>query len=338
MTLRAHLARLNRLARLARRVCLLFLIGGAAGAAQAQLIDGVAAIVDKEVILLSELNTTATLTLERLERQGDGPIPPDVVRQVYHEALQSLIDSKLIELHAKRFDLAASDEEIDFAVDSIAQDEGVTAAQVYGAAAEQGLARADYRRELSRQITRMKVISGSVRTRITVSDAEIQALFDERYRNQPAGLRARVRHILLPWPAELDAEQRQRFNEIAEQIRTRAIETGDFAGLALQYSRAPTAPDGGLTTFRQGEVTPAIGAQVFSLPPGEITPIVETEHGLNIFQVLNRFDPAEITLEDVEDSLRAELTERKTQPAFETWVEGLRKNRYIEIVKAELRR
>lgn len=323
--------------RSARLIIVPALVLGLAGPAGAQLVDGVAAIVEKDVILLSELELAARVVIEQLESQQQAPLPPETVREVYQDALQSLIDTKLIERFADRVELAATDQDVDYAVESIARDEGVEVETIYAAAAREGLSREAYRRELGRQITRMKVISSSIQPRVKVNDEEVQELFEQRYREQSPGMRARVRHILLPWPGDGDPEKRERMRAIAAQIRERAIESGEFAELARQYSRAPSAADGGLTMFREGEVAPAIGAQVFSLPPGEITPLIETEHGLNIFQVLNRFDPSEIAFEDVEVNLRAELIERKTMPEFRDWVKGLRENRYIEIILPELR-
>ena len=125
--------------------------------------------------------------------------------------------------------------------------------------------------------------------------------------------------------------------EIAAEIRKRAIETGDFASLTQQYSRAPSALAGGLTSFREGDVASEIRAEVFDLPPGEITPVIETEHGLNVFQIVDRFDPAEVSYEDVEANLRIELIESKVKPEFVSWIEELKKHRYIEILAQELR-
>ena len=317
-------------------LALVLLLLAPAGA-RAQLVDGVAAIVDKEIILLSEVELAARVVVERLEQRQSQRLPPEMVRGIYKDALQSLIDAKLIEAFATRANLAADDAEIDRAVASIAQEEGVTPEDVYGAATAQGLTREGYRRELGRQITRMKVISGSVRSRVTVSDAEVQEVFEERYGSQEPGLRVRVRHIFVPWPDSGGENDRAQMRDVAEKIREAAIESGQFAALARQYSRAPTAADGGLTTFKKGEVAPEIADAVFTLPPGEITPVLETEHGLNVFQIVNRFDPAEVELADVEDALRAELLERKTMPEFESWVKELRENRYIEVVNDQLR-
>ena len=304
-----------------------------------QVIDGVAAIVDKDVILLSEVELNARIALERLKAQ-QGEITEQMVRAVYQEALQSLIDFKLIERFAQRTGLQATPEEVDRAIEGIAVEEGVEPDAVYQAARAQGLSREAYRRELSRQITRMKVIQAAVRARVTVTEAEVRELYEERYGEQEAGLRVRARHILIPWPesagATPDPEAREKTRAFALEIRDKAIETGNFGALARQFSRAPSGADGGLTSFREGEVSEEINDPVFSLPPGEVTEVIETEHGLNIFQIVNRFDPSEVEYQDVADQLRAELADRKTMPEYDEWIEEQREDRYIEIVKVEL--
>ena len=65
--------------------------------------------------------------------------------------------------------------------------------------------------------------------------------------------------------------------------------------------------------------------------------MIETAHGENLFQYLDRFNPADVTFEQVADKLRAELIEEQTKPAFEKWIAEVRKGRYIEVVAPELR-
>jgi parvulin-like peptidyl-prolyl isomerase len=182
----------------------------------------------------------------------------------------------------------------------------------------------------------MKVISGSVRSRVRVSEDEIQELFDRRYGSLEPGMRVRTRHILFAWPEEDTPEARAQLLRGAREIRQHAIETGDFAGFARKYSALRSAAQGGLTVMREGDVSPEIAAQVFALERGAISEPIETAHGVNLFQMLDRFDPSEVKLEDVHDALYAELVERKTIPEFERWIQEVRKTRYIGIVVPEL--
>ncbi len=306
-----------------------------AGPAAAERVDGVAAVVGDEVILISELERASGPLIKRIARER-GTLAPDQVKQLRKEALESLINDRLIAAIAKRANVVATEEEIDTAIAGIAQEEGVTPEQIYQAAAEQGLPRQLYRKELGSQITRMKVISGSVRSRVTVSETEIAELYLQRYASLEPGTYIRTRHILLPWPKAPTPETRAELLKFAHELRERALEAGDFANLARRYSMLRSAAQGGFTVLRESELSPEIAAQVLPLEPGAISEPIQTDHGVNLFQMINSFDPSKVELEEVRDVLYAELLERKTAPEFERWIESQREQRYIGIVLPEL--
>jgi peptidyl-prolyl cis-trans isomerase SurA len=312
------------------------LLGAWPAAAGAETVDGVAAIVGRKVILRSQLDLATRLLLERIQDQG-GQLDESQRRELRMQALRQLIDDELILALAERNEAVASDAEIDQAIAGIAQEEGVTPDDVYRAAAAQGLGREAYREQLRREMTRMRVLGGSVRSRVAVSDEQVRALYEERYAKATPGERIRVLHLLLPIPAEATPEQIGQLEQVAGQLREQALANGDFAGLARRYSAAPSAPDGGLTVFRQGDAPPRVAAAIERLAPGEISPIVRTEHGFNLFQFLDRFDPSQVRFEEVEPQLRAELTERETMPQFQKFLDEVRKSRYVEIVNPEPR-
>jgi peptidyl-prolyl cis-trans isomerase SurA len=313
-------------------------LGWVSPQARADLVEGVVAVVDDDVILLSELDNMTNIMLVRVqEQQGAQELPAEVVQRVRSDALQQLIDQRVMRKYAERVKLAVTPEEIDETVQGIAADEGVQPDQIYAAAAREGLGRDDYRRELGNQITQMKVMSGAVRSRIEVTPAEIDELYGQRFRDVKPGVRARVRHIFLPFPGENANFTKDQVRALGAQIRGRAIQTGDFGSLARQYSAAPSAQSGGLTTLRQSDVTADIAQAVFDAPVGSLTPLIETPSGVNLFEVIDRFDPTSITLEQVEPQLRAELMDRKMEPEFERWITEQRKQYHIEIVDPELK-
>jgi peptidyl-prolyl cis-trans isomerase SurA len=314
-----------------RRGAVLVLALLAGPACGAELVDGVAAIVGDKVILRSELDLAADLVARRAQEET-GSLSAEQYQELRVQALRSLIDDQIMMEVAERTEMAPSDEEIDAAVADIAQEESLQPADVYAAARAQGMDRETYRRQLAVQMTRMRVIHSSVRNRIAVSDEQVRALYEERYGNAKPGERIRVLHILLPVPAEVTPEQEAELARIAGQIREQALETGDFASLARRYSAAPSAPEGGLTVFRKGDAPPQIEQALAALVPGAITELLRTEHGWNLFQFLDRFDPSQVEYDDVEDQLRAELIERATLPEFDKWLDEVRKTRYVEIV------
>ena len=297
--------------------------------------DGVAAIVGDEVVLLSEVRTAMQSVLARVP-QGQ-TLTPDEMRQLRDSAMKGLIDDKLVLQIAKQQGVAASEEEIDGAVAGIAQEENMSVDAIYAAAADQGLERAAYRDQLGKQITRMKMVSGSVQGRVRVSEEEVRKLYDERYGSAKPGERIRVLHILLGVPADATPEARAQVHELALKLRDQARAQGDFGVLARKYSAAPTASAGGLTVFREADAPPDIKQAIASLKPGEITDPISNAHGENLFQYLDRFDPSTIPYDQVAAKLRGELVERRTMPEFEKWMSEVRKNRYVEVVAPELR-
>ena len=317
-----------------KTLCLFMLLLGA-HATRAEVADGVAAIVGDEVVLLSEVRASMQSVAARVP-QGQ-TLSPEEMKQLRDNAVKSLIDDKLV-LQVARFQgVSATDEEIDGAISGIAQEEGISVDAIYAAAADQGLARAAYRDQLGKQITRMKMLSGSVQGRVRVSDEEVRKLYDERYGHALPGERIRVLHILLAVPPDAPPEMRAQARELALKLRDQARQDGDFGALARRYSSAPTAPQGGLTVFREADAPPAIKSAVFGLKPGEITDVIQNPHGENLFQFLDRFDPSTITYDQVADKLRAEIVERRTMPEFEKWLAEVRKNRYVEVIAPELK-
>ena len=316
-------------ARLGIVVTAWLLVSGQAGADE---VDGIAAIVGEDVILRSEVRTAAAQMLAQVQAQ-QGSVTPQIAREVREQALHSLIDDRLILKVAERNDLQASDPEIDQAIEGIASEEGVSVEDIYTAVQAQGLSRAAYRAKLGQQLTKMRVVQGSVQSRVKVSDEEVAELFETRYGSASPGERLRVLHILLASPPNTSPEMRTQLREAAEAVREQAIESGDFASLARRISSAPTASNGGLTVFRPGEAPPAIESALAKIGPGEITPLVETRFGLNLFQLIDRFDPSTIRLEDVKEQLRFELQDMKSGPELEKWLLELRERQYIEIVE-----
>lgn len=307
----------------------------AAGTAGAQLVDGVAAIVDEQVILLSEVETSVSRIARRLERQAGSPAPPDVLQKLRQQAVQRLIDDRLLLATAKRMQIETAPDEVQGAIERIGAQEGVGVDAIYAAAEQQGMSRDAYRTQIAEEILRMKVIDQAVRPRITSSEDEVRRLFVERY-GSGVGLQARARHILVPWPPPEEAA-REDAVLAATKIREMALQGTPFADLAERFSAAPSRTEGGLTQFRAGEVASELAGFVFEAEIGAISQPIETDHGVNLIQLLERFDPSQIDFEDVRPRLQAEVEGRKTIPAMEEYLRDLRKHHYVEIVAPQLK-
>jgi peptidyl-prolyl cis-trans isomerase SurA len=305
--------------------------------AAAGRVDGIAAVVDDDVILVSEVDEKANAVLERLSQRNDGPLPRALVQEVRIQAVEALIATRLILGMAERMGLEANAEEIQEAIEGIAVQEGLETEEIYAAAARQGMDREKYRKQIGEQISRMKAISAAVRPRVIVTDEEVRELYQKRYGQARKGSYAVVRHILILWPDPESGDTRETSFDIARRILEAIDEGRGFGLLAQQFSAAPSAADGGRTTFRRGEANPALEEWAFRIDPGQISAPIETEHGVNLLQLLERFESDAVSYESVEDGLRVELADRKVTPEIEEWVGELRSQVYVEVVAPDLR-
>src|SRR5690606_20763661 len=114
-----------------------------------QFIDGIAAIVDKEVITLAQVDAKAAQVRRQMEQQRI-PVPeaPVLRRQV----LQQMINAALQDHEARRVGIRVSDAQVDHAVQTIAQRNRISVDQLQKEIANSGMNWNDYRAELRSQI------------------------------------------------------------------------------------------------------------------------------------------------------------------------------------------
>lgn len=100
-----------------------------------------------------------------------------------------------------------------------------------------------------------------------------------------------ARHILIKFPEGVKEEDKDKLTKKAEEILTKAKNGEDFAQLAKQYSEDPgSAEYGGDYVFQKGKMVKAFEDAAFSLQPGQISGIIETDFGFHIIKVEEKIE------------------------------------------------
>lgn len=179
-----------------RRFCItaaLLAVLAGPGAALAQSpeleLDRVVAVVDRDVILSTEL--------ERRMRQATTTRDAADPRRAM---LWAMIDERLLVGLATSQGIEASEAEIDAAIEQIRAQNQLSREELLGELAKQGYSLPEYRDSVRRQILAMRVLSITVRPQIEVTDAEIEAAHRERSGGEGEAL---------PVPPEAEQELRQ---------------------------------------------------------------------------------------------------------------------------------
>jgi peptidyl-prolyl cis-trans isomerase D len=161
-----------------------------------------------------------------------------------------------------------------------------------------------------------------------VSEGQLHKDYNDQIDSFRTPDRVRVRHILIKTQGK-PKEEAPILRAKAEQILTQLKAGGNFAELAKKYSEDPgSAEKGGeLGWVTHGQMVPSFEKACFSLKPGELSGIVDTEYGYHIVQVEEKQEAHTETFDEARPQL---LLEDKKQIAADT----MRKN--IDAAHAEV--
>ena len=295
--------------------------------ADAALIDGIAAQVGTEIVLISEVQELAKPIEDRMRAQGASE---DDVRNMYRDALERLIESKLIEGVVKRLELEATDQEIDNAIYGIAQDNGLTIEQLQASVRSHGLSVTEYREKIRGEIERSKVLNAMVRSRVRVEPEEVRALFDKRFGDQrDEGEEVYLRHILVgAGPSAM--RDIDTACAIAKEARDK-IAGGEiaFGDMAQRVTDMSPEKRGELGWLHVADMAGWMKTPLETMEPGDVSPVIPTAFGCNVIQLVERRGYEPVTFEAAEEALTGELQRQKTDAAYLEWLETLRSQTYV---------
>src|SRR2546421_3117572 len=221
-----------------------------AAAARAELKERIAAIVNGQPILLSDVEERVGPELARVMQQTAGPQRDKDRNDLLRRGLAELVDEKLIESEASSLGLTVSEEELQRALEQLARQQGMEVADFRQALEQQGIPWDSARDAVRRQTLMAEVLRFKVKAR-KVSDEEVQAAYATEIQN--AQYEVRARHIFVPVPQNASAVQQAAGLARAEQALRRVKAGETFALVAREVSEGPTAKQGGdLGYFRRG--------------------------------------------------------------------------------------
>ena len=262
-----------------------------APAASVQRLDGIAAVVNDDVVLQSDVEEQVYLFVMRNQLRPDSAMVDTLRRQV----LEEMINEKLVVAEAKRQGLVVSEAEVNREVEKAIQaakdrigPDGFLEQLAKENLTEERL-RAKYREEARRQQLAQRMVQKAL-PRKPVPQAEAEAYFKAdpaKFPLAPGQVRLSVIQIPVAPDSAADTVGRQR----TLGIRKRIVDGGEkFAKVAAEVSDDPgSAKAGGdLGFFSRGAMEPALEQAAFSLKLDEVSAPVRSPFGWHLVQVLER--------------------------------------------------
>jgi len=288
------------------------------GTAQGSVIvDRVVAVVNNDIITLSDLQREATLS--KSENRPDEKL-----------VLENMIDRKLQMAAAKRAGMDVTDKELADALADITKRNNLDMAQFGEALAKEGLTIDQYKNELREQMTLSRLFNKYVRSGIAVDEAEARTFYEQNARNFSLPEEIRVRQLFLALPEKATPAQSAAVKEKAQAAYQRAKKGEDFIKIIREVSQGVTAKqDGDLGFIQRDEVIAEIADATRSLKPGELSSPFISAGGYNIIRLEEVRIPVR-PFAKVKDEITKTLYEQKVENTYRGWLQTLRGDSQID--------
>ena len=272
-------------------------------------------------------------------------IPADVWKAEVRERLEDLISTKLLlklaEADGYKPDPAKADEEFKKLTAQVPPE------QLAETLTKQGMTPEAIKARIAMGLAIQKWIEEKVVPNIKVSDEDAEKFYRENQERFKKPETVRASHILIkideidPEKAKgmTDDQKKKATDELKQQALKKAREIlaklkqgEDFAKLATENSACPSKEKGGdLGSFERGKMAEEFDKAAFSLKPGELSDVVETEFGYHIIKTTEKKESEFMPFQDVKSFLVEGLKNQKTSEIIQDKIETEKKNRKVEI-------
>ena len=299
-----------------------FLVFCWASVASAVVVDRIVAVVNDDVITLTELDENAAPLYQRYLSQIKDPVEKEkALQEIRKKVLQQMIDNLLVDQEARRRNIQVSDEEIDHFIENLKRQNHLSDEKFLKFLADMGMTLEEYRQKVAEQIKRIKLIQSQVQGRLVITEEEKKAYFKEHYTTGQK-VKYSLAAIIVEGP---DAEEK------IQQAYQELLNGADFEEVAQKYSAVPGSGKG-LGVFLLEELSPQIQFVVQSLKPGEFSEPIKINDRWQIFKVIAVEREGAESFEDVETEIEHKLYQEKVDQLFQKWLKELREKSYIRIL------
>ncbi|MHB8907772.1 MAG: peptidylprolyl isomerase [Syntrophales bacterium] len=299
---------------------------------QAGVADRIVAIVNDEVITLSELNGAFEPYRAKLEASYAGAEREKAVTETKLTLLNQMVDNLLMQQQSRKVGIVVKDEEVAGTINDLLARRKISQEELQKAVAREGITMEAYRKGVRDQLMRIRLVQREIKSKVAVSSEEIGEYYRKNRQDYEGKEAVRIKQILLLMPKEASEEAKGKLREDAEAIRKRLLGGEPFELVSARYSQGPAAAAGGdIGYVEKGMMLPEVETVALTLPLNQVSAVIESSVGFHIIQVIDRRGAGVKPIESVREEIREKLDMEKVEKKFDEWLEGLRSRAHIEI-------
>ncbi len=290
--------------------------------------------VDGSKLTQGQVETEIKRTMSVMKKQ----MPADRLEQAKENARKQVLSDftakTLLTNEVKRLNISASDAEVKEAEKQVKSDlpKGMTIEDLMK---KNKITKEQMQEDLRFRIKISKLVMMQMSGKPKPTDKEINEFYQKNRDKFKMPEAVHVRHILLAKAAGDDDKIKAEKRAKAEDLRRQLLAGANFAEIAKNNSDCPSKETGGdLGVFTRGEMVKQFENAAFSQEVNDVGPVVETEYGFHIIQVLERHAPKTLALDDrMKGNISTFMEQQKQQETFDAMLKKLRDKAKITVYR-----
>ncbi len=248
--------------------------------AAVQELNGIAAVVNDDVITWNELDRRVETITTQLQANGTQLPPKEAIQR---QILERLIMEKLQLSRAKQLGIQINDEQLNKIIANIAAENNMQMEQFRAALEADGVSFAFFREQIRNEVLVSRLKKNQIDNRVNVSPQEVENFLNARQQQKDKDSEYHLRHILVSLPGNATPEQVTQARSKAEGLLKKLQQGEDFRQVAIAYSDGQQALEGGDLGWRRIGQLPSLFAEVVEkMSEGDISPLIRSSSGFHI--------------------------------------------------------
>jgi peptidyl-prolyl cis-trans isomerase C len=270
--------------------------------------------------------------MQRIEARAGKPIPVERRDEIMRGALDQLVIFTLLSQESRNRQIKIDDAEIDQRVQQL-RGQFQTEDAFAKALKDRGMTLDSLKHDARVEMSVNKLMDAEMAGQAAITDQEAKDFYaknPDRF-EQPESVRAS--HILIRVSEKADAAAKKKARAEIDLVLKQLKAGGDFAKLAQEHSQDGSAAQGGdLNYFPRGQMVPAFEKVAFSLKPGQLSGVVETQFGYHIIKVTDHKPARTVPYDEASGQIKQFLTQQHQQQHADEFIAALKKKSKIEVL------
>jgi peptidyl-prolyl cis-trans isomerase SurA len=265
------------------------------------------------------------------------------IAQITPDLILTAVDELLLIQRGRESGYALGDQQFATIVEGIRKSNNLEdEARFKEALKQEGLTMDDLRRNLERTMLMQQVQRVEIMEKISISDEEARAYYDQHRNEFTSPTEITLREILIEVPTSdrgINVAQDDAARASAEDIRKRLLAGEPFPRLAGEFSAAASKANGGLIgPVHSDELAPQLQDLLASMNVGDITGVLRTQRGYQILKLETRTDSKVKSFEEARGDIGNRIGDQKLRAEREKYLDRLREQATITWRNTELQK